>query len=75
MIPLNLSPSTQSALADISALASSTKRIMDLPVGSDEPLDMVDIGEKFCEILDRFDITPQEWGTTCDKLHRTGSNA
>jgi hypothetical protein len=48
---------------------------MDLPVGSDEPLDMVDIGEKFCEILDRFDITPQEWGTTCDKLHRTGSNA
>jgi hypothetical protein len=37
---------------------------MDLPVGSDEPLDMVNIGEKFCEILDRF-----------DKLHRTGSNA
>ena len=75
MIPLDLGSRTQSALAEMSALASSTKTKMNSPIDWNTPLDMAAIGEKFCEILERFDMSPQDWGKTYDKLHRTGANS
>jgi hypothetical protein len=72
MIPLNLTPMRQSALAAMAQLAATTRHQLDTPLGD---VDYAAVGEKFCELLDRFDLTSQEWGEVYDKLHRTGSNS
>lgn len=73
MTELNLSPRSQTALSEFASLASSTKHYLDT-LGT--KINFANIGEKFCEILDRhYNISPQDWGVIYDKLHRTGANS
>lgn len=73
-IPLNLTASQQSLLAEVCAVVSDLVRTQ-----SDwqavPPVEAARVCDKLLEVVDRFDATSQAFGLLYDKLHRTGANS
>lgn len=68
---LRLTPSQQNVLAEFCSLARSVQ--YDINTAGHPSAER--IGEKFIEILERFDFTPQNFDRLYDLLHRSGANA
>lgn len=73
-VPLNLTSSQQSLLAEICRLVSDVVRTND-DWSDVPPVEAVKVVDQILEVVERFDASSQTFGILYDKLHRTGANA
>jgi len=73
-IPLNLTASQQSLLAELCCVIADLARTND-DWTAVPPVEAVRTCNKLLEVVETFDASSQTFGVLYDKLHRTGANA